>query len=956
MDLEREQLIQDIAEEVLGLEAHEQLRYLDGLMVKDPILVQEVRELLGNAIEVKRSEKELHQDLRIGQQLGSFRLLRLLGSGGMGKVYLAEQTGAIERKVAVKLIGHELHDPEVLQRFKIEQQMLANLSHPNVANLYETGITDDGTPYFAMEYIDGEDIFSYCKQHQLSIHERLQLLLQVCDAITHAHFKGVIHRDLKPSNILVYQNNGRPTAKVIDFGISKSTMQSLRLTRSGSQLGSLPYMSPEQAGKVDTYGNVMDIDIRSDVYSLGVLLYQLLTGVLPIHWEEGCSFKQMLQDICEKEPIKPSARMAQMPLGEIERHAEQCQATLLSIVHQLKFDLDWVAMRALQKDREQRYRSVSQLSDDLKAYLAGFPVSAGPPSLAYTVKKFLARHKLQASILALVILSLILIPFSYSFATWRQQAQTLKEKDRAELVIKLMVDLFRTADPQARGGHQLTAKEMIDKGYRDVEDKLVEQPEVRARMLVTLGKIYNNLGHYEEAHELAKKGFELRQEMPDISMEEITSARILLAETLDSKGQFQAAEQLLTQALSYSLEELGPDHILTLKGQYLLVKILHSQSQLKEADKLLVDVVAGYEKKLPQNFNDYSRAKLLEAIISLRTGKFSKAERAAEVVLETLEGRPDANPIIMLDAYLIRGIVESNFVSHETAEVTFKHALGIGLRHLGPEHHKTLGAMQNVAMALQGQKKFAEATAVLQRVIQTMSQLELSNQVVIAGMYMALGHMASRTGQLEQAVDYFEDALAIYQKQFPNQPHVQIAYAYNAMAMLKLELNQLDEAEIYVREALRQKLILFDEDHDGIAATRLWLSEIKVAKGEFEEAMAQKEFALACVSESKINGERISVQVGYVESNVAMAKGDLQNAQLCLQQLYIQVKDKTCDLEAYEGKALRLLAQIQDGERSIHSELNYRDLNVEWQLDRLEKIDYWQQESQKFLLQGDLLY
>jgi serine/threonine protein kinase len=344
--------------------------------------------------ETTATRAPLEQTRADPENVGPYRVLRLLGEGGMGIVYLAEQAQPLRRQVALKLMRPGLDSRKVIARFESERQALAVMNHPGVARVFDAGVAPDGRPYFAMEYVPGMPITEYCDRQRSSVRQRLDLFMQVCDAIQHSHQKGLLHRDIKPSNVLVMEQDGKPAVKVIDFGVAKAVSPQLTaetlFSEHGELIGTPAYISPEQAGTSDH-----DVDTRTDIYSLGVVLYELLAGALPHDPQDlkHAAAAEMLRIIREEEPPKPTTRI--MKLGERARSvAQRRQTDVQSLVRVLRHDLDWITMRAIEKDPERRYASASELAADITRYLGDEPVSAGPPALGYRIRKFIRRHRI----------------------------------------------------------------------------------------------------------------------------------------------------------------------------------------------------------------------------------------------------------------------------------------------------------------------------------------------------------------------------------------------------------------------------------------------------------------------------------------------------------------------------------------------------------------------------------
>ena len=478
-------------------------------------------------------------DEAVGQTLGRYKLLERVGEGGCGVVYVAEQTQPVRRRVALKVIKLGMDTKQVVARFEAERQALAMMDHPNIAKVLDAGTTDVGRPYFVMELVRGIRITDYCDQNQLSTKERLDLFIKVCHAIQHAHQKGIIHRDIKPSNILVTLHDGVPVPKVIDFGIAKATEGRLTdhtvYTQLHQFIGTPAYMSPEQAEM-----SGLDVDTRSDIYSLGVLLYELLAGSTPFDPKElmASGIDSMRKTIREKEPVRPSTRFATLDGEELTTTAKRRSADSSKLMHQLKGDLDWIVMKCLEKDRTRRYETANGLAADLKRHLNNEPVVARPPSTAYRFQKAFRRNKVAfaagAAITAMLIIGLTVSLWlfyresrAYQRATaaereqtrlraeaeqarakearLREQAQTNEKKAsteavKSEQVAAFLKDMLAAAGPSVALGRDTTLlKDILDKTAERVGKDLKDQPEVQGDLYVTLAQTYSDLSAFTKA-------------------------------------------------------------------------------------------------------------------------------------------------------------------------------------------------------------------------------------------------------------------------------------------------------------------------------------------------------------------------------------------------------------------------------------------------------------------------
>ena len=549
------------------------------------------------------------------ETIGPYRLLQRVGEGGMGEVWLAEQTRPIHRQVALKIIKTGMDTVQVVARFEAERQALALMDHPAIAHVFEAGATPHGRPYFVMEYVRGESITAYCTRHRLPIGDRIALFLQVCDGVQHAHQKGVIHRDLKPSNVLVMLQDDHPVPKIIDFGVAKATTQTLTErtlhTEFGMLVGTPEYMSPEQAEMTG-----LDVDTRTDVYALGVILYELLTGVLPFEAkalrEKG--LEEIRRTIRNVEPLRPSTRVtASAASADADPHL---RAEAPRLASQLRGDLDWITMKALEKDRTRRYGSASDLAADLRRHLENQPVLASPPSTVYRVQKFVRRHRVGVATATTVIT--LLIAFA---GTMTLQAQRIaRERDRAnreaaaaKAVSDFLVGIFNVSDQSEARGNSLTAREVLDKGASQVEQTLRDQPELQARLQRTLGTVYTGLALYASADRLLERAVGTLQREVGSNNRETLDAVFALGELRYYEGRHREAENLYREAAVGRRLVLGPNAKDTLEAEMAIAAAYSQQKRFDEAEQLFKAAlerqrrILGEEDSLPSCTQDFRR-------------------------------------------------------------------------------------------------------------------------------------------------------------------------------------------------------------------------------------------------------------------------------------------------------------------------------------------------------------
>jgi eukaryotic-like serine/threonine-protein kinase len=514
-DKERHLRLDSLFHELVDLSPEESAARIAQLQHEDPELAAAVAAMLSGSLAAgERALDDLAERAKVlalspgmPQQIGPYRVLRVLGEGGMGRVYEAEQTSPVQRRVAVKLTHAGLDNARVIARFHGERQALAVLDHPNIARIFEAGSHSDGRPWFAMELIDGVTITQWANDHDLGLRARLELLLPVCDAIGHAHRKGVIHRDLKPSNILISEIDGKAVPKIIDFGIAKALHgDALDATHAGELIGTPEYMSPEQASL-----GAIDIDTRSDVYALGLVLFELLVGQLPLTLADlrRFAFDEMCRRVREDEPPRPSALLSasrrsvgSMSSGEWARRVQG--------------DLDAVVLKALAKDREQRYDSVAGLAEDLRRYLSDQPVRATAPNWRYRLRKFVKRHRaasLAAAAIALAAMITLAMAVRSYFAVRDAMAQATQAQQQSEASNRFLLGLFRAADPRAEPGRNPTARDLLARGFDQLQADTELAPETRLRMLERLGEAAYALGDYAQAQRMFEEALALHRDL-----------------------------------------------------------------------------------------------------------------------------------------------------------------------------------------------------------------------------------------------------------------------------------------------------------------------------------------------------------------------------------------------------------------------------------------------------------
>lgn len=785
----------------------------------------------------------------VGDEIDRYRLVDALGEGGCGIAYLAEQLSPVRRHVALKVIKPGMDTRSVIARFESERQILALLDHAHIARVFDAGISRRGRPYFVMELVRGVRVTEYCNQARLTVPERLRLFSQVCLAIQHAHHRGVIHRDIKPSNVLVTVDNGSPVAKVIDFGLAKAMAGSptdyVSHTAAEQFLGTPAYVSPEQANPSE-----LDIDTRSDVYSLGVLLYELLTGATPF---VGCdpyrSRENFLRQVLVDEPSTPSKRLIDAEIMPLAERASLYRTSAAKLIRQVSGDLDWIVLKCLEKDRNRRYQTANDLRLDLERYLQQEAVLARPPSIIYSMRKAARRHQLLfAASVAGAVLGLFTVAFAItvSFQARRivaERDRAEQEKLHAEQIANIVLKVLAAADPFENDAKEMTAPELLDQAAQEIKDELTDGSEVRASMMEAVGRAYRRRGDAQKAIAFLNDAVRARTQMQaggdlatlgamiELSIAlrlggEVASGQKMLATANDLAiaadltrtgtyaklllnrarneiiaNRLPQAREDLQQSLALSREVLGVDSKDVADVLLTLSRLYQWTDDLSEAEQAVREAVHIFEMTVPEMYPDRVVAEARLAEVLYLRGSLELADQLFQESLRKqakLFGRTNWLIADVLDSL---AQIRRSQGRLEEAEAFAREAIEVHAAALGKDHPTAAYLRTSFASVLIQRKKYAEAEHELRDALELLSRTTRSDQYLASSEYL-LGEVLLATGRLKEAETILRSSMERWKRS--GAPAWRSARSASALGEVLHRWGRGQEAEFYLTQSYRE--------------------------------------------------------------------------------------------------------------------------------------------------------
>ena len=810
--------------------------YVQSLLQADAAVDAVVEETIISTARDAFGDETSQPEQMKGQMIGPYRVERLLGSGGMGMVYLAQRADEqFDQQVAIKLGRHRLVDPQTELRLRHERQFLADLDHPNIARLFDGGTTEDGVPYLVMEHIDGVRLDTYCDLNRLNTAERLRLFQTICAAVHYAHQNLIIHRDIKAANILVTRGG---TPKLLDFGIAKLSdaegAATAGLTREGAVI-----MTPSNGAPEQITGQ--NITTATDIYGLGLLLYELLSG-LRAYETEGLTPAEAARVIFQETIVSPSRRLAQkkkavqiehdsVALHELEQIAADRSSSLERLQRRLRGDLDVIVLTALRKEPTRRYRSANAFADDIGLYLKSMPIVARTDSWRYRAGKFVHRH--FAAVAASVLVFAMLATFTVLLTV--QNRTVVDERDTAREVIQFLEDIFMAHDPSRARGADVTAEEILAEGAERIRSNLGDRPEIQSALMGTIGRVYFNLGEYQPSEEMLDQALTLRLRTDGESHPAVAAARNDLAEVLIRRAQYDRAIELLQQSLAVNQLSNDGSSPLVATNLFNLANVYLATGKLDDAEAAVRSSIAIFMQIKDQYGVELAEAKSSLGRILQNLGDLDQTESLfleAIEILSTSQG-PD-HPLM---AYYLQnlGVLQRAKGDLVAAEQTLNMAIAATRRILGDKHDLLTVALVDQGILRHMAGDYDAAERVIRDALELGIEIHGTSHPRIGLHKTLLGMLLHDKSDLVNAEATLRDALLIYD-QVLDDDHQYVASALTELGAVLNTSGRAADARAVLERALQIRLRDYPPEHVLVAATQIEYGDTLSRLGRFDEA------------------------------------------------------------------------------------------------------------------------
>ena len=783
----------------------------------------------------------------------------------MGIVYVAEQSAPISRRVALKVLKLGMDTKQFVARFEAERQALAVMDHPGIARVYDAGATEGGRPYFVMELVHGVPLTEYCDTNRLGMRERIELLISLCHAVQHAHQKGVIHRDLKPSNVLIGLQDGRPLPKIIDFGIARALDRQLTnltlYTELGQRIGTPAYMSPEQ---MEMSG--LDIDTRADIYSLGVILYEVLTGTLPFSEDLLRRAMNKPELLRETDTPTPSSRVTQLG-DDASAVAARRHCDPGSLRHALEGDLDWITLKAMAMDRTQRYETANGLAMDLRRYLAVEPVIARPPSTHDRVTKFVRRHRVGVAItvaaaLLVVVATLTLGLLAQRLARERDRAE--REAARANSIAGFLQDTLSSADPWSGGARDVSVADALAAASSKIGRSFGSQPLDAAVVRRTIASTYAGLGLFDEAEPLARSALEAQRNLLGSGHEEVAETLTVLANVRFKKGQYEEAEAAGREALRIRRQLTGNESPAVAASLQQLAEILDGRGQYKEAEALAEEALAIHRGVLGSRDEKVADdLKTLANAVANGSADFARTETLLGEALEirrSIDGGDNVNTAVALNDLAVNALRRGDYAR---AESLYLEALATLRRLLGEEHPEVAATLENLGGVYYRTKRYDETLRLLDQVLAMRRKQLGENHTAVGRTLHNIGVVRTAAGDFVGAVASLTEA-EVRLRATLGPEHPELVVLLTSLGAGLDGAGERDAAERKFRDGLALGVKMLPEDHPSVAGARAKLGNLLVATRRFAEA---EQMLLAAVDarEKKLGPDHATTKAAVVD-------------------------------------------------------------------------------------------